>query len=204
MCSNEISVDETVWLARKREFLKRIERDLRIGYFDKEVLDLVLLINDFDFAYTTSSCSGRIVVYEGSAPWFTGDIRILYKTHNEIELEVIKQVIENTNNVWLSLQPPILHINFKRLDLAIKVLHDARNIGFKHSGIISATSRGIILQLRSTEHLDIPLKINGMIVYSNEVLEKLISMINDILIRSKYKLKLLEEYFRKLKESSHV
>ncbi|HIQ03758.1 MAG TPA: hypothetical protein EYH40_05005 [Desulfurococcales archaeon] len=197
----EVVVDESIWNLRKVEFLKRIKRDLEIGYFDREILNLIMLINSFDFAYTTSSCSGRIVVYEGSAPWFTGDIRILYKTHSGIEFNTLKQVMSKACNVWLSLQPPIIHINFKRLDLAVKILNDVRNIGFKHSGIISISPRGIVVQLRSTEHLDLPLKINGKPVYTDDLLSKIVSMVNSILVRSKLKLKLLEEYFREFKRA---
>jgi len=59
----QTAVDAAVFRKQKLSCLSKIDLS-RKGSIDKAITDVVVFINRFDRYFTTSSCSGRICIYE--------------------------------------------------------------------------------------------------------------------------------------------
>jgi len=164
------------WLRRKKERLKRIERDKSIGYFDEKIDELVNLINAVPDLSTTSSCSGRIIFYESEGPWGFGHGEIIAKFHDIITEELLENVLKKPVKkiLWASAQGPIIHVACRDIYSASWLNKLARRVGFKHGGIISVEDE-VVLELRAVDRVDIPLK------YREALLVNDLSVIADIL-----------------------
>ena len=115
------------------------------GSIDLPIMELVMFINNLHNYYTTSSCSGRISVFENGIEakqikWLLVKHRLILK----IELiDAIETNDVNSNLIVLKCEPFILHINCRDVDSA-KELHEIATVcGFRESGI----KIGIIIQL---------------------------------------------------------
>lgn len=192
------TVDYNAWLNRKKAFLRRLKKDMETGYFDKELKTLILLLNSFDDVFTTSSCSGRVMIFSSKRPWDRKSIKIYLKSHVPISLESLEKILKESSdkNLWFVLQPPILHISCLTPMRAQGILKIARNIGFKHSGIISFARTGIVVELRGNEHLEVPLRLYGKPMYRKSSLKTLIKWANKLLLNSKKKIFKLETEIR--------
>jgi len=155
--------------------------------------------------YTTSSCSGRIVLITGSQPWNKRDSRVLAKWHDGASYEeVLELVRSHDGDIWLILQSPILHVMCKEVDLAVGLIRLARNCGFRYSTILSKGDHGFLVELMGSERLDVPITLDGERVVGERELKVLIEYMNLKLKSSKTRItrlrKALLRYGSKLKE----
>ena len=194
-----MSVNYSAWINRKQAFLKRLERDIVTGYFDRELYSLIKLLNSFNDMFTSSSCSGRLMVFSSKRPWDRRSIRIYLKTHNRIDVNEVISILEKSRdeNLWFILQPPILHVSCLTVNRAQELLKVARNVGFKHSGIISFARTGIVVELRGNEQLAVPLKLKGKLICRKTRLKTLVKWANKMLLESKKKIFKLETEIRR-------
>lgn len=181
--------------------MERIQRDISTGYFDKDMLSLVEVVNKHPEMYTTSSCSGRIVLLEAPKPWSKSNITILGKWHEKVSLEEILGKIKlcgKNSGLWLLLQSPILHISCKNIEIAIKLIRKARSCGFRYSTIFSRGNTGIFVEIMSSERIDLPLVIEDKLIINLENLNKLIEHLNTTLQNTKIKIQRLREAIKTL------
>ena len=154
------------------------------GSIDKDIIPLISTINSLSNYKTTSSCSGRIVILDSlknkknTSNW-------LYKTHTKANPKQIYQ-LQRKKQVWLLVEPLILHIKCRGKESTKQMLHSVNQCGLKRSGIISLTNW--ILQAESTEKMHVPLYQNP-VSYVNMVT----GIANEKLTQTKTKLKRLEE-----------
>ncbi|RLE82891.1 MAG: hypothetical protein DRJ51_00110 [Thermoprotei archaeon] len=178
------------WNTRKDYFLRRLREEFEAGRVDPDLKDLLDLINLLDDYYTTSSCSGRIQVAEVRMPGDKFDLRTLGKWHWKVDLEDIKEVLTKGGDyVWLMVQGPIIHITSRNLESALKMLSLARACGFKHSGIQVYKRFRILIEIMGSEEMTVPLKWAGVTIVSEDGLSSLVNIANELLERSKSKLK---------------
>ena len=88
-------------------------------------------------------------------------------------------------------EPGILHICCKEIDVAENILNKARLAGWKNSGIMSLAGR-IVLELRSTEHISLPIYEKGLLV-DDKFLKILVKEANKKLEKSWEKINNLEK-----------
>jgi len=182
------------WSERRKAFMKRLKRDKETGYFDKELESIVDLLNSFDDMFTTSSCAGRLVIFSSEKPWDKKTVKIHLKSHEPISVSNVRKIIDEVidENLWFVMQPPIIHVSCSNVERAQELLKIARNVGFKHSGIISFSHNGIHVELQGNEHLEFPLKVHGKTIVRKRYLGKLVKWANNLLLRSKKKIFKLE------------
>ena len=77
----------------KKTFLAKIDRS-RKGSIDQEIISLVKLINSKKNYYTTSSCSGRIVLIKKRSEK-KQDAEWLFVSHKKVKPNQIKDAIKN-------------------------------------------------------------------------------------------------------------
>uniref|UniRef100_A0A0L8GLY1 tRNA wybutosine-synthesizing protein 3 homolog n=1 Tax=Octopus bimaculoides TaxID=37653 RepID=A0A0L8GLY1_OCTBM len=139
---------------QKKNNLSKIDCS-RKGSIDAPILSLCQYINSLEQYFTTSSCSGRIIIFEDVAP-----------------LEEI------TGDAVFKFEPFVMHIQCREL-------HDAQTIhavsvasGFRNSGITVNRKGKIIAAIRSTQCLEVPLSNNGELLVSKEYIDYIIGIAN--------------------------
>ena len=182
------------WEELKSRAYQRMLEDIEIGYMDRDIIDLIKKFFQLPYAYTKSSCSGRIVVVDSVFPW-SREGTMVFKTHEPIKVEDLEGVIEKSTstNLWVNSMGPIIHVVTKDLDSAFKVLRMARNAGFKHSGILTKNEEGWFVELTTGVRANVLVKVNSNIVIDRDKLPLIVKTLNDILVEGKKKLEMLEQ-----------
>lgn len=182
---------------RKRQCLEKLQKAKSEKKVDVAIIDLLDTINASEDYYTSSSCSGRIILLEVVAPSFKQDAVFLFKSHKEISLEEIKNGINlhTSNQLWLMVEPPILHIGTRTLDAAKKMLTLSYAAGFKRSNIKSIGNK-IIVEIMSSEEVHIPLGHDQMILVDDKYLEYVVALSNTIFKKGASRLMKLKTIIR--------
>ena len=170
---------------------------------DKVDLDIIALldkINALDNYFTTSSCSGRISVME--MPHFGDKVNSIWlgKWHREVTVEEVLEAIGRykTGQLWFLVRSPILHVAARTMEDAVRLLNLSIGLGFKYSNIKSVSHKKLLVEIRSTERMDVPLGEDGELWVSEEYVGRIVDLANAQVRRFKGKLKRLEEKVGKL------
>jgi len=121
---------------------------------------------------TTSSCSGRVALFESPSAgraagrWLLVEHRTV--TADELILALDNGSVADGSNgapgplVTFKLEPPILHVQCRNLDAAQRLLAAATISGFRESGIVLSTSSKVMLGIRTTANtLELPFAQGG-------------------------------------------
>ncbi|MCC6015970.1 MAG: hypothetical protein LM582_02895 [Desulfurococcaceae archaeon] len=192
-----VQVDRALWTKRREEALKRFLEDIEIGYADRDIIDFIKLVFTKRNVFTTSSCSGRITIVDALYPWLRDESYIVFKKHEPVTVEEVVSIVSSKplHRFWLISSGPIIHFIAPGIEVACKVLSIAREAGFKHSGIISVSEEGVVIEVVSGTWTSFLLK-DGEYVLVND-LNKVVAIANEILIEGK---KRLEKLFKMFKE----
>ncbi|MBR9702001.1 hypothetical protein GOV13_03695 [Candidatus Pacearchaeota archaeon] len=195
---------------RKQSILSKEDKSSR-GKWDEKIVKLCDKINSFEEYYTTSSCSGRVVIMIDQDKK-ESDL-FLKVWHDLISLsqlrEELKEIDKDSvkfkqkqdqrssicpNLVKFKQEPCILHIDCRTIDDAKRLLDKARLAGWKKSGIISLGER-IIVELNGTDKLEFPIMKSGKILVGEDFLEVIVEKSNDNLKKSWSKIGKLKNLF---------
>lgn len=188
---------------RKRKILswKRIWEDLEIGYLDRDLLPLLVLMNSDAEIYTTSSCSGRIVVMDAEYPWVRDETGVIFKSHIPIESSELKFIYRYKpfKKIWIIVSGPIIHFYSLSARKANRILNTARRMGFKHSGVIHVSrDKGFFVELVTGIYLAQLIKTKEYEVVSINNIEGLLTVLNNALLEGKNR---LQKLFLELKNN---
>lgn len=172
----------------KKDTLNRLDKSKK-GQVDRSILELVNKINSLDDYYTTSSCSGRILLIYIPEEFKKQNVEWIFSSHDKVDIQEIKNDLEESKkDLWFRQEGAILHIVCKNLQAASKMLELAKHTGFKRSGIMSINNK-IILELISTELIYLPIKKDNEILVDDKYLKLLIDEANAKMKRTKEKIK---------------
>ena len=181
-----------VFYQRKKAVLSKLDKS-SAGEWDEKIKSLCERINSSENFYTTSSCSGRIVLMIDQETKETGlFIKIWHDLVFFHELKEELSKIHKKNLIKFKLEPPILHVACKNLESASEMLEKAKHVGFKRSGI-NALGKNIILELNSTEKIEFPIISEGKILVDGEFLKILVKQANGKLKKGWKKIKELKK-----------
>jgi tRNA wybutosine-synthesizing protein 3 len=186
-------------MTRFEEEKKRALERLQQRGADEEVVTLLDRINRFNEFFTTSSCSGRIVLIWLPEVGAKRDARFVGKWHRPVGTADVVVAMgdvrsSKSGDVWLLAQSPILHVACRSLEKATMLLRIAIESGFKYSGIkaIRKDTGKVMVEVMSTERMDVPLASNGKLFYDEVYLDFVVSKANFMLSRGKEKLQRFE------------
>ncbi len=168
----------------------------RKGDVDELIIPLIDYINSLNNYYTTSSCSGRIQLLTEAAA--KPDVKWLYVTHEIADESKIIDVLKNEipkDRVWLRQENMILHVVCRTIQDANSLLKIARDVGFRRSGII-ADSNLIIVEICSTEKMDVPLSDNGKLFVEDNYVKLVVKIANEKFLKGREKLEKFEREMR--------
>jgi len=186
------------FLEGKKSALSKLEKAKLENQVDKGILPILNIINKSDKYYTSSSCYGRIVLLEIPNIGNKKEAIFLGKWHRTINIDELLLASNNSKKgqIWLLSQSPIIHITSKTIKSADRLLKLAIACGFKNSGLKSIIKR-IIVEICSTERLDLPIGNDRSIFCNKKHLDLLISISNEIFSRSTKKLQKFEKALKK-------
>ncbi len=187
-------MDRRFWIRRRESTLAELGSHMEAGRVDEDIISLLKVINSLSYAFTTSSCSGRIQIYAASEPGDKFGIRTLGKWHSPITVGDLARTLEDgSDSIWLAVLPPIIHVATCGVKAAFHLLDLLRSAGFKRAGIISAARDGITLEAIGTERMETPLRLSGVDVPREDAIPLIVERANSLLTRSKVRIRRLEE-----------
>ena len=182
---------------------RALER-LRLRGADEEIVPIISELNSFEGFFTTSSCSGRIVLLSIPEIGAKRAAKFIGKWHRPpVSREEVQEALKlkgwegitEGREIWLLSQSPILHVACRDLEKAKALLRIAIESGFKYSGIkaiANAEGNGkVMVEIVSTERMDVPLGKDGVMFCSEGYMDFILSKANFMLERGKGKLKRL-------------
>ncbi|HID80208.1 MAG TPA: hypothetical protein EYP48_00625 [Ignisphaera sp.] len=187
-----------LWRKWREEAYARFKSDIEIGYVDTDIVDLIECVFQTDNYFTTSSCSGRIVVLDAMYPWLRDEAYIVFKKHTTIEVNEIESLIYTQrplNRYWLISSGPIIHFVARSLEAAMELIKNVRSMGFKHSGIISLNPAGVVVEIISGTWTSFLLMDSEGLVVEPSALSRIVAIANEILLEGKRRLNNLKTYF---------
>lgn len=182
------------FLDAKENALKSLDKACSEQKVDTGIVPILELINTMEGFYTSSSCSGRIVLLEIPQIGDKRGATFLGVWHRTIDREEMEGAATKATQglLWLLAQAPILHVGVQTMELANTMVKTAISCGFKNSAVKS-TGRKIVIEICSTERLDAPLGRDGRLFCDNEYLTLLVEIANEVMKRSKEKLNRFEK-----------
>ncbi|XP_012675720.2 tRNA wybutosine-synthesizing protein 3 homolog [Clupea harengus] len=152
------------------------------GSIDDDIYHIVSLINVSSNYFTTSSCSGRIILVEGlseSSKVQKQNISWLFVSHQKCkEEDVVLALQKASGSAVLKFEPFVLHVQCKDIGSA-RLLHSvAVSSGFRNSGVSIGKRGKIIMAVRSTHCLEVPLGHKGEILVNENYIHFLVQIAN--------------------------
>ena len=182
----------------KQNALKKLKSALENRQVDSLIIDLLHKINSQEEYFTTSSCAGRIVVLQLPKIGDKKHAVFLGRWHRQVTRDEVFSALNSFDEgqIWLLTQPPIFHIGCKDLEAANRLMKTGISTGFKHSGIRSLSGQ-IIVELQSTERMDMPMGQKGKRIVADDIIPFLVETANTAIRRAQEKLNRLEEAIEK-------
>lgn len=178
---------------RKQDILTKKDKSSRQEW-DKAITELCRKINKNKEYYTTSSCSGRIVLVKSLPEKRKGVF--LFMSHDKTSFSDLKKVLKKARGykglIYFKQEPCILHVACSSLGEGEKLLEKAQQAGWKRSGIISIRGR-VMLELISTEKLELPVMSKEKILVNKNFLKLLVKEANGKLGKTWEKIQKFEE-----------
>jgi len=180
---------------QREKAMKQLAEARAEGKADEDIAELVDLINSDKGLYTTSSCAGRVCILETPKEHVKLDSEWLGKWHRKVTLQDLEGALKkHTKNVaFLQSECPILHVVARDLKSAENILFAAQNCGFKRSGIQAINPERVLVEICSTESLEVPLAEGGKRLVDNEYLKYLVDIANTKFSSGRTKLEKLQK-----------
>ena len=158
----------------KRNALSKLDKSKK-GEVDKRIQKLLDKINNKKNYFTTSSCSGRIVLLKkgkrkDKCTW-------LYVTHDLADAkEMWEKLSKAKGDVSLRMESMILHVCCRTLEDAEKFLLTARKL-YKRAGIMSL--KKLSIEVMGSDFLEIPVIVKDKLVVEEDYFKLIVLEANE-------------------------
>ncbi|MGB9674774.1 MAG: tRNA-wybutosine modification methyltransferase TYW3 [Nanopusillaceae archaeon] len=172
----------------KKYHVEKLKDAMKNFLADQPIYYLLNYINSLNDFFTTSSCSGRIILIKIPKSGKKNEAKFLFKSHYPVDFYYIWFKLKDVykiyeEKIYFKQEPFILHVAARNLDRGYEILEYARKAGFKHSGIFLISKDRIMVE-----------------IIGNEKIETLVAKNRELLVDEKYFFKLVEEANDKLKK----
>ena len=160
---------------------------------DKSIFKLCNKINSKNKYYTTSSCSGRIVLVKALEK--KAENIFLFKTHDKITLKQLKKELKKISYkdlIYFKQEPSLIVVACNNINNAKILFSKAQSSGFKRSGIILGKKR-VICEMMSLEKLELPIKNKNKILLADSYLKLLVKEANNRMENSRKRINRFEK-----------
>ncbi|XP_029930166.1 tRNA wybutosine-synthesizing protein 3 homolog [Myripristis murdjan] len=172
---------ETAFSQWKRQCLNKLDVSKK-GSVDEDIVHIVSLLNSWDNYFTTSSCSGRLILIDGvpqSAEVHKQNCVWLFVSHQKCSSDdLMAALAKSSGDAVMKFEPFILHVQCRRLEDAQLMHSVAVNSGFRNSGLTVSKAGKIITAVRSTHGLEVPLSDHGRLLVEQDYIRFLVQVAN--------------------------
>lgn len=181
----------------KRNALTKLDKSKK-GSVDQPIKKLINLINKKQNYYTSSSCSGRIILFSTPEAGKKENLNWLFVSHKKTNFNEIKKYIKpSKDQLWLRQESFILHICCKTIEDAKHLLEICKISGLKRAGI-SSLSKKIVIEIINTPNLNTMIGEKNRILINNDFLKSWLKEANRNMRKNLEKISLLEKNLKKL------
>lgn len=181
----------------KKDILGKTDKS-NVGGIDKPIRELCELINKSSDYFTNSSCSGRITLIDDRDKKAPGVF--LFRSHEKVNLDDLKKGLVEASEkvseglVFFKQEPCLVVVSCRDKDKQWELFSEARNNGWKKSGILSL-DRKMLVELMSSENISFPVIKDGRILVDDEILEIVLEKANSNLEKGWDKIDSLKKLF---------
>src|SRR3989344_332755 len=170
----------------KKHHKETFQEAVKEGKADPQIIsfgDYFVSLRDY---FTSSSCSGRIVLMNLNEQETKKEAAFYRKWHRKVEFEeVLSALMENTReDLWFKQEAFILHIGARTLKQANKVLSAMKKAGVRRGGIMVAKQGKFIVELTGSNYMSLPVKSGKEILVSEPHLKFIVEKANTKLERN--------------------
>ena len=181
----------------KKDILGKTDKS-NVGEIDAPIQELCNIINSTEHYFTTSSCSGRITLIDDQDKKSPGVFS--FRSHEKVEFDDLKRGLVDAaakvsdGIVMFKQEPCLVVVSCKDRDKQWELFSEARNNGWKKSGILSL-DRKLLVELMSSENISFPVIKDGEIIVSDEMLKVVLEKANFNLSKGWSKIEGLKDWF---------
>lgn len=171
----------------KESAMRKYKDAKKEGLVDKDLIKYLDKFNTLKDYYTTSSCSGRVMLVKNIEGTNKTPGSFYFKSHSIVKYsEALKAIreFEGTEELWLKSESFILHVGCRTIENADKLLKYCQLKGIKRAGV-ATISRRIIVEIIGTQSIAAIIEKDGKILASEEYIKVLIEKSNKKLAEAK-------------------
>ncbi|XP_075871615.1 tRNA wybutosine-synthesizing protein 3 homolog [Nelusetta ayraudi] len=165
----------------KKQCLNKLDQSKK-GSVDEDIEHVVSLINSREEFFTTSSCSGRVILID--SPLESSEVQKkncvwLFVSHHKCTADdLVSALARSSGDAVFKFEPFVLHVQCQQLDDAQLMHSVAINSGFRNSGLTVGKTGKIMTAVRSTHGLEVPLSQEGKLLVEPEYIHFLTQVAN--------------------------
>lgn len=183
----------------KERHRKTFEEALQKGKIDEPMEELCGFIAQTKNYFTSSHCSGRIMLLKAGFEEEKKEAVFYRKWHRKITAKELIEAIESCDeSLWFKEEPFIIHIGCGTIENAQKLMKLKDSSGIKRGGIIVLQEGKIMFELTGTGNISVPVMENGKMLVAKEFLEILANTANNKLEKNFIRIKKLTENAEKM------
>lgn len=188
----------------KQRHSETYKTSLKQGKMDPQMISLCEFVANTQSYFTSSCCSGRIILLEKRGKKKT-ETFFHRKWHREISPEELVEGFnaKTSGQIWLRVDPFILHIGCRDLGCARNALWAMKNAGVKRGGIMVAQDGKYMIELQGTEIISMLIKSGNEKLVDEKYLRGITPIANKMLRENYARLEKLENEFRKTLQVKH-
>uniref|UniRef100_G3MRP7 tRNA wybutosine-synthesizing protein 3 homolog n=1 Tax=Amblyomma maculatum TaxID=34609 RepID=G3MRP7_AMBMU len=162
----------------------------RKGTIDSRIVDVANQLNSLPQYYTTSSCSGRTIVFsgpesDGKKPTLKEGCQWHLVTHDLLNEDELDEAVQHSRqSVTLKFEPFILHVRCHTLKAAQKLLALSIGAGCRNSGIMLSKTGKVHVAIRTTLSMEVPLSDKGNVLVTPVYLKFLTQQANEKMLEN--------------------
>ncbi|MFH1588328.1 MAG: hypothetical protein ABIA76_03265 [Candidatus Diapherotrites archaeon] len=171
--------DENRFMKIKEHHKKTFEKALSQGKIDFQMQELCEFISKTRNYFTSSHCSGRIMLLKSGMEEEKKEGAFYRKWHRKIKFKELIEAINSTQeNLWLKMDAFILHIGCRTIKGAEKLLELKDKSGIKRGGIIVLQEGKILFEFLGTQKMSLPVKQGKKLLVSEKYIKTIAEIAN--------------------------
>lgn len=165
---------------------------------DEKLVPLCNFIAGTENYYTSSGCAGRIILLQLPKGECKREASFIRRWHRKISAKETMQALgeETRGEVWMKMEPFILHLGTNSLENAGRILRVMGKAGVKRGGIIVAKQGKFLVEMQGTQEMSVPLKQGSKVLVQPSYLKWLVEKANSKLEETYKRLERLEKECR--------
>jgi tRNA wybutosine-synthesizing protein 3 len=166
----------------KERHLNRLKKAIASGEADKAIVPLCNYLFSVKHYFTSSSCSGRIILLAVDEKETKGKAFFHRKWHEPVETEDVWNALNEDikgKSVWLKQEPFIIHIEADSLGNIERILELCRKAGIRRYGLQVLKKGKFMVELQGSQHMSVPLIEKGKLLTGRDYVNYLVGKANE-------------------------